>query len=168
MRHKLYPLVLLSFAALAGCTIVDKTMTLNGSPPQPTAKVVTVYLSDFAPDLNAPLVHFWDVSITSVDGRPVGPKDEDVQLGVGPHRFTYTCLARVAYSQVFENHGKGTVTYRFTRQDLGRSYFPVGADHVGLVEWNVPGRGTLADGQCSLTRLTTVNPETANELGHTY
>lgn len=168
MRNKLYPLMLLSFTALSGCVLVNKTMTLNGAPPQPKANVVTVYLSDFAPDLNNLAVHIWDVSITSVDGRPVGPKDLDVQLGVGQHRFTYTCLARVAYSQVFENHGKGTVTYHFTRQDLGTSYYPVATDNVGLVEWNVPGRGTLADGYCSLARLTTVNPEYANELGHTY
>ena len=167
MRHKLYPLVLLSAAALAGCTVPDQTMTLNGASPLPKGKVVTVYLSDFAPIVGYPLVHWWDVSIVSVDGKPVGPKDGTVQLGVGAHRFTYRCLARIAYHQIFENTGQGTVTYHFTQQNLGRQYFPVAKDYVGFVETGTR-RGTVADGNCGLSRLTTANPEIAQELGHSY
>jgi hypothetical protein len=167
MRYKRYPLALLSVAALAGCTVIDQTMTMTGAPPQPTGTVVTLYLSDFAPYASSPFVHRWDVWITSVDGKPVGPKDRAVQLSVGSHRFTYSCLGRIVYAQVTQNTDKGTFTFDLKPSDLGRQYYPVGED-------NVRGLGTVtvayfvAHGRCDVARLTTTNPETAEELGQSY
>lgn len=162
MRYKLCSVALLSIV-LAGCVIQDKTLTVDGAPPQPNSKVARLVLHDWYPFSGMRYEHVWDLTITSVDGRPVALADRDVQLGLGKHKFTYTCDGKVSTYQWQPLTGKGAMYVTITPAALGTEVFPT-ARNV----WNryashfVSPTHFVAYGHCTFSGLTFKNPTFAN------
>jgi len=128
---------------------------VDGKPPLPEKQVVRIAPFDQRTYPGQPLKRWWEVVVTSVDGKPI-PKDSGyIQIAPGTHSIAYKCHYWFSTNDAYGGgHGQGNVTLNFPR--VGETYYAQAAGQLFVYGWR---QGVFSpQGSCTVRQFSQENP----------